>query len=337
MPGGRPLHAFLAVCLAAVFCGCVSPESVLRERRLKADVQSLQILQEQYRLPPAPPLRLEVKKAKDSAPGLFRLVVQEPGWELETPLEPIAVRSQPGAEATTFAWELPAERVSDRLEDAERTPPLLLHLWKGADHRPVVVPSRATEYRAGELAGAVLGGGLLVAAAPIWLPSHLLFTPIEKSRIAREQKDIVFHLPGEAAPASHPEAQLPFFVSRAVDARGRPGIRIAPSGTAWIPCEGSLLEALRRAIGPFQPELVGDIAEDPSNPGAFLVPLPRGGPGPTRPLLFLHQDCAGGLATGALWAFYSPAGGEWVKAWRLYEGRRPVKAGTPRAEASASR
>jgi len=34
----------------------------------------------------------------------------------------------------------------------------------------------------------------------------------------------------------------------------------------------------------------------------------------------VHKNCSAGKPQGELWAFYFPSKGDWVKAWRLYEG-----------------
>ena len=142
--------------------GCVSPQSVLAERRKKAETLAIQILYQDYRLPSAPALELKVRKTKSSAPGMFRMVVKEPGWEVSAPLESISVHRQANLSDTVFTWELPAERVSNWLDGADSKPHLLLHLWKGQDHRPVMVPSLVTGGRAGEWAGMIFVGGLAV-------------------------------------------------------------------------------------------------------------------------------------------------------------------------------
>lgn len=332
--GRRARTGALILPLALFATGCVSPESDLKDRRRKAEAQSLQTLYQEFRLPPPPPSELTVSKKKASAPGSFRLLVKEPGWDLDGPLEPIRATKEAGLSDTVFSWELPAERVASWTDSPDRTPPLLLHLWKGPDHRPVVIPCMATKGRPGEWAGTILMGGLAIVAAPIWLPSWLLITPFEESRIAKQHQHLVWPQPGNDAPASYPEGLAPFSTRLEANPPGQPRLVITVIGAAWAPCEGTLLDTIRQAVGCFQPDLAAGITEDPSQPGTFIVPLPPGELGRARPLLLLSRNCAAGRQEGDLWALYFSSKGDWVKAWRLYRGPRagvgqPPAAGPP--------
>lgn len=336
----RALDLLLCVLPGLIATGCVSPQSVLQERRKKIETQAMQILHEEYRLPSAPVSDLKVQKVKASAPGKFRMVVKAPGWEADAPLESVEIHRQADPSETVFTWELPAKRVSNWLDGKDAKPHFLLHLWKGQDHRPVTIPSLVTSGRSGEWAGMILFGGVAIVTTPVWLPSWLIITPVETSRISKKLADVKWPLPGTEAPMCYPESPVDFSSHLGTDPQGKHVLVIAIGRTQWSPCEGTALESMRRAIGCFQPELAAGIMEDPEQPNTFIVPLAPGEPNMARPILLVHRDCTAGKPQGQLWAFYFSSKGDWAKAWRLYEGPSrqaddPTAGSRPAAGASA--
>ncbi len=309
----------LLLLFTMISVGCVSP-TYLAERRAKEEAQAIETLRSEYRLPEPPSFDLKVRKAKPSAPGSFYFVVREPGWEADSPIESADIKTERNPSGTVFTWELPAERVVEHWSE-KKTQPLLLHLWKGPEHRYVILPCFESEWSGSDWALVVFGGGFLAFTAPLWLPSWLIITPFEKSRIAKESGYIATPQPGKDAPECYPNVDAKFSAHLDTDPLGKPRLIVSVVGNSWIPCEGTALDSMRKAIGCFQPNLSAGITEDPVLPNTFIVPLSTNLPDKSRPILLLHRDCTSGQPGGAsLWAFYASSKGDWVKAWRIFQG-----------------
>ncbi|HJV24026.1 MAG TPA: hypothetical protein VJ570_15090 [Holophagaceae bacterium] len=310
--------------------GCNQPDAVLRRQaEIKAETAAIQVLRAEYGLRPAPPFELSVEQPKARGPGCFRLGIREPGWELELPLEPTPVETTQEVQGNSFTWELPADRVVSPEEALEATP-LLIHLRRGQDHRALLVSTVLTRRRAGERVVAatwnVVGMGILVYSAPVWLPSYMIFQPIANSDDEKKVARMVFPLPGAKAPDGCPEGQAVFRAQLEGENPSWPRLRIRFDPSRWGPCEGSTLAAVRGAFGCFQPELAQGISADPKEPAIFEVPLEEGDVQSGRCLLLVQRNCLVQPPEGALWALYFPPGASWVKAWRLFpEALRQVK------------
>ncbi len=321
-PGKAPWCVVTSLLMVLAECGCNRPEADLtQERRAKAEASALKILQEVYGLPSPPLSVISILKPDPKGPGHFNLVIKEPGWELEGAVEAVQVKVSMTSQESVFDWEMPAERVASH-DDAPGSAPLLLHLRKGADHRPLIIPTRATRRRPGEKAlfysGAALGGGLLIISAPVWLPSFLILQPMANAEDKGRVAHLTFPLPGVEAPACYPDKSV-MLATITRDASGVPNLRITLGPQAnWSPTTPTPLAIVRKAFACFQPELAPEIMEDTDHPDTFLLPLTRGEVEKGRPILLLHRNGSTGTPEGKLWALYFPPSASWVKAWLLY-------------------
>jgi hypothetical protein len=313
---------------AWIAAGCVSAETILRERSEEAEAQALKTLHDEYRLPEPPPFDLAVRKTGSSATATFHLTVDEPGWEAETPFETAVVTTTAGPDSTEITWELPSERVTERLDD--RGYPLLLHLWRGPDHRHVILPCKETRFSFVELAAIAVGGSLAIVTVCVWLPSYLILTPLMRSSEASKLDKNGYvppPQPGDDAPDCYPWNPTLLAARVDTDPSGRRVLVLSMNVGTWRFSDGTALESVRRAIGRFQPDLAEGVAEGPSD--TFLVRLPEGELGKARPLFLLLRDGGAGSLDGELFALYFSSTGERVKAWRLYQSTRTVVRITP--------
>jgi hypothetical protein len=270
------------------------------------------LLHKEFGLPAAPPATLEVLKPEKQSPGAFRLVVAEPGWRLDSPLEPLQIRMEEHPEATIFSWDLPPARVASWLGDKELAP-LLLHIFKGEDHRPMLVACRATRLRPGEKA-IVAGRAILlapiaafaVATSPILLPYvaaegvHSALTPKPPEKPAPPPPLQVFQ---PIFPSFQPELE-----SSSPDG---PCLRIRIEGGSQT------LAAMQEGFACFQPGLAPFMTQAPEEPDVFQVRLSEADLDRGRPFLLLHRGEVGGHETYALWAFYFSRKEGWMRSWCL--------------------
>ena len=305
MPGTaaliRPLPGLLALLLAGM-PGCVIPPSPLPVWGARRNAAAIQVLHQDYGLPLAPPCTLDVAWPDRKGPGHFSLRIREPGWQLEAPLESTEVSAQDDPGGTTFTWSLPLTPLGVA-QGGPAARPILLHLHRGADHRALVAPCRATRYR-----------------GPVPEPGQPYPTLFLDPALRFGGPEGAAPLPGPDAPGTLPAATAPLEIR--LDA-GDPGGRVlrinfrAPDGTLAPPVD---LEAFRRALAVFQPDLAARVRRDPGAPAAFSLPMAGADLERGRPLLLLLRSPVPGERAFALWVFYFPRDGAWAKAFCLLRG-----------------
>lgn len=233
-----------ALALLLTLAACKSPKIEFEARKAAADAKAVKLLQDQYGLPGPPPLKLEVSKAGEAAPGVFRLVVEEPGWSLDLPLERRRVEPVQGPSRTIFTWELPARRVKNELDSEGGPMPLLLDLSKGQDHRALVVPWGVTKWLAREWAVTAVGIGFLALVWPITLTVAGLSQATIDSDIRRTygEEHVMTMLetrPGPAAPTRFPGAGALIHCSASIFECGIHWHFVNSTSNAWPGCPGS--------------------------------------------------------------------------------------------------
>jgi hypothetical protein len=314
----------LALLLA--LAACKSPNIEFEARKAAADAKAVKLLQEEYGLPAPPPLRLEVSKAGPAAPGVFRLVVEEPGWSLDLPLERRRVEPVYSPAQTAFTWELPAGRVKNNMDAGGGPTPLLLDLSKGGEHRALVAPCVATKWLASEWAATAVSVGFLALVWPITLAAAGasqvgIDADIRRTYGEEHVRTMLETQPGPAAPACFP-GDGHYGARLETDPQGQSILLITLQGGSARTGPGTGLEEMRRAIAWYQPELAELVAEHPTQPGTFTIPLQRGSSSAPRPILLLSTGEGAEPSPRELWVFYYSTSGSWAKAWRLYPRAR---------------